>query len=116
MTITDRDIKRHSLILDARDGLATYRERIFIPKEMTYLDGNSLGLISVDAERSVLDALESWTLHGVTGLTEASPAWFTLGEQLGAATAHLVGTSAEPFSRVSWGKRRLRRCPGNRPV
>jgi len=43
----------------------------------------------------VLDALESWKLHDVTAWTEASPAWFTLGEQLGAAMAHLVGARAE---------------------
>ena len=116
MTIIDGTIEQHALSLDARDALATYRERFFIPEEMTHLDGHPLGRLSVDAERSVLDGLESWKLHGVTGWTEAPPTWFTLGEQFGPATAHLVGTSAEPFSRVSWGKRRLRRCPGHRPV
>lgn len=93
--------EQHAHDLDAHDKLAPYRERFFMPDGVTYLDGNSLGLLSIDAERAVLDALQSWKIHGVTGWTEASPPWFTLGEELGRAMAPLVG--AQPESVVVTG-------------
>jgi kynureninase len=84
----------HARSLDARDPLSSFRERFYLRDETVYLDGNSLGLLSVDAEASVLDALESWKILGVRGWMEANPDWFTLGESLGARMAALVG--AEP--------------------
>jgi hypothetical protein len=44
--------------LDAADPLGRFRERFFIPPGTIQLDGNSLGLLSRDAEAAVLDALE----------------------------------------------------------
>ena len=43
--------------LDAADVLAKYRARFFVPPGQIYLDGNSLGLLSDDAERSLLAVL-----------------------------------------------------------
>lgn len=91
-SITD---EQHAIDLDAQDVLAAYRERFFVPEGVTYLDGNSLGLLSVDAERTVLDALQAWKVHGIAGWTEAEPPWFTLGEDLGRAMAPLVGAAPE---------------------
>jgi kynureninase len=84
-----------ALDLDAQDPLGGFRERFFVPDDVTYLDGNSLGLLSVDAERSVLDALQAWKVHGIAGWTAADADWFTLGERLGERMAHLVGASPE---------------------
>lgn len=94
-------IRDHAAALDAEDPLAPFADRFFRPEGIAYLDGNSLGLLSVDAERAVLDALQSWKIHGVEGWTGAEPAWFTLGEQLGAQMAPLVG--ANPASVVVTG-------------
>lgn len=59
------DISRHHVqALDAADPLASFRDRFFVPEGRIYLDGNSLGLPSVDAERRVLDALEAWKGYG----------------------------------------------------
>ncbi len=38
-----------------------------MPPDTVYLDGNSLGLLSIDAERAVLAALESWKVQGHAG-------------------------------------------------
>jgi kynureninase len=93
--VTGLDIaeEQYALDLDARDPLGGFRERFFVPDGVTYLDGNSLGLLSIDAERAVLDALQAWKVHGIAGWTEADPSWFTLGERLGERMAHLVGAS-----------------------
>jgi len=83
----------HALALDAADPLARFREEFFIPPDTVYLDGNSLGLLSARAERSVLDALQSWKIHGVSGWLDAAPPWFTLGEDLGDRMAAMMGAS-----------------------
>ena len=85
----------HALTLDAADPLARFRDRFFVPVESVYLDGNSLGLLSVDAERAVLDALQAWKVKGIAGWLDADPPWFTLGETLGARMAALVGAAPE---------------------
>lgn len=81
--------------LDAADPLGRFRERFFIPPGTIQLDGNSLGLLSRDAEAAVLDALASWKTHGIEGWLDADPPWFTLGESLGARMAPLLGASPE---------------------
>ncbi|HYH12367.1 MAG TPA: kynureninase, partial [Thermomicrobiales bacterium] len=84
-----------SLELDAADPLARFRERFYIPPATIQLDGNSLGLLSQDAERSVLGALESWKTHGIEGWLSAYPPWFTLGEELGKHMAPMLGALPE---------------------
>ncbi|MDQ3656432.1 MAG: kynureninase, partial [Chloroflexota bacterium] len=81
--------------LDAADPLRDFRDRFHIPEGTVYLDGNSLGLLSRDAERAVLAALESWKVQGIAGWLAADPPWFTLGEDLGTRMAALVGAAPE---------------------
>src|SRR4051812_43301914 len=90
-----------SLALDAPDPLARFRERFHLPPGRIYLDGNSLGLLSRDAEAETLRALEQWKTLGIDGWLGADPPWFTLGEELGALLAPLIG--AEPEAVVVTG-------------
>ncbi len=83
----------HAETLDAADPLARFRERFYLPESQIYLDGNSLGLLSVDAERTVIDALASWKEQAIGGWTGANPPWYTLGEDLGGRMTSLVGAS-----------------------
>src|SRR5579864_3821377 len=77
--------------LDERDPLAGFRNRFFIPSGKRYFDGNSLGLLSREAEQSVLQALGAWRELAIDGWTTGNRPWFYLGEELGAAQAELVG-------------------------
>jgi kynureninase len=90
-----------ALALDAADPLARFRERFHLLPGRIYLDGNSLGLLSRDAEAETLRALEQWKTLGIDGWLGAEPPWFTLGEDLGALVAPLVG--AEPEAVVVTG-------------
>ncbi len=81
--------------LDAADVLAPYRERFFVPAGQIYLDGNSLGLMSVDAERTLLAVLEKWKTGGIGGWLEGDSPWFTMAEALAARVAKLVGAEAD---------------------
>ena len=86
---------------DARDPLAAFRKRFYLPPERIYLDGNSLGLASRDAEAAVVEALQEWKALAIGGWLEARRPWFELGERLGALQAELVG--AEPDEVVVTG-------------
>lgn len=90
-----------ALAHDASDPLARFRERFHVLPGKIYLDGNSLGLLSRDAEAETLAALEQWKTLGIDGWLGAEPPWFSLGEDLGALVAPLIG--AEPAAVVVTG-------------
>lgn len=86
---------------DRADTLAPFRERFHRPSKQIYLDGNSLGLLSRDAETEVLAALGEWKRLAIAGWLDGEPPWFHLGETLGALMAPLIG--AEPKAVVATG-------------
>jgi kynureninase len=87
--------------LDRNDKLARFRERFYIPENTIYVDGNSLGLLSQDAEKSLLRVLNEWKALGIRGWLEAQRPWFYFGEQIGDMAAEIVG--AEPGELVFTG-------------
>jgi len=89
-----KEFRERAQALDREDPLRVFRKRFPVPKGMVYFDGNSLGLISRDAEESLKKAVAAWKTLGIRGWLEADPPWFTLAERLGAECAALVG--AEP--------------------
>ena len=46
--------------MDAKDELRGYKDRFYLAEGELYLDGNSLGACSKDAEKSLLNMLEVW--------------------------------------------------------
>ncbi|MCM3744721.1 kynureninase [Sporosarcina luteola] len=76
---------------DRLDKLASYRDEFYIPANAIYMDGNSLGLLSKRAERTLHDLLNSWKTLGIDGWTEGTHPWFYLSEQVGEKMAPLVG-------------------------
>ena len=76
---------------DRQDGLASYKDEFYIPANTVYMDGNSLGLLSKRAERTLLELLESWKTLGIDGWTEGEHPWFYLSEQVGEKMGPLVG-------------------------
>ena len=97
MTTAAHDItaEAHARALDAADPLAAFRDRFYIQPGMVYLDGNSLGLLSRDAEAEVLRVLGEWRDLGIDGWMRADPPWYWIGESLGALVAPLVGAAPE---------------------
>ncbi len=81
--------------MDSDDPLSSFREQFFIPNGSTYLNGNSLGLLSKDAASSLLRVLDEWKQLGVQGWTNEENPWFFQAEKLGEKIAPLVGAKPE---------------------
>jgi kynureninase len=64
------------------------RSQFHIPHNTTYLDGNSLGLLSRDAEHEVLRTLDEWKTQGVQAWHSR---WLSLQSELAALLAPLLG-------------------------
>jgi kynureninase len=76
---------------DEADPLAHFADRFYDPEDEWYMDGNSLGLLSADAEDALDRAVSEWRELAIRGWTDADPPWFYYGEQLGDRLAPLVG-------------------------
>jgi kynureninase len=79
---------------DAEDPLADLAGRFAVPDDL-YMDGNSLGPLSTDAERALESVVEEWRTLGIRGWTDADPPWFRYGERLGDRLAPHVGAAPE---------------------
>lgn len=83
--------KQVAIKLDQADELKKYRAEFYLPEDTIYFDGNSLGLLSKRAEKSLLTLLDSWKTFAIDGWTEGKYPWFYLSENLGTLTAPLIG-------------------------
>lgn len=81
--------------LDQADRLRPFRDEFYVQPDSIYMDGNSLGLLSRRAERTLLGALEDWKQYGIDGWTKGEHPWFYLSEKLGEMMAPLVGAFAD---------------------
>ncbi|MBN2409145.1 MAG: kynureninase [Candidatus Aminicenantes bacterium] len=89
------DYRSQALSLDRADSLRAFRQRFYVPPGTIYLDGNSLGLLSRDAESALSRAIRSWKELEIRGWLEADPPWFYLAETLGGQCAEIVGAAPE---------------------
>jgi kynureninase len=87
--------REFALLMDANDPLHRFRERFYLLPDTIYMDGNSLGLLSRDAEASLLQTLEAWKTRGVSGWFEGDPPWLDTAENLGALAADMMGAGPD---------------------
>ncbi|KAB2337059.1 kynureninase [Cytobacillus depressus] len=76
-------------------GSWTFREEFYIKEGTYYMDGNSLGLLSKRAEKTLLLSLDDWKNLGIDGWTSGHQPWFDFSEKLGALTTPLIGAKPE---------------------
>jgi kynureninase len=79
--------------LDNEDPLHRFREEFYLKPGSIYMDGNSLGLLSKRAEKTLLESVEDWKNYGIGGWTNGDHPWFFLSEKLGEKIAPLIGAS-----------------------
>ena len=88
-----------AVAMDARDSLACFRERFFIPKtksgdDCVYLCGHSLGLQPRTAGSYLEQELRDWAELGVEGHFHAKNPWMPYHRLLAEQTATLVGAQS----------------------
>lgn len=84
--------------LDDADDLKHMRERFYIQEGEIYMDGNSLGLMSKDAEETINVSLEDWKKLGIRGWMEGKQSWFYMAEKLSERQAPLMGAKVEELT------------------
>ncbi len=84
-----------ALALDRADPLARFRERFYLLPDTVYMDGNSLGLLSRDAEASLLATLETWKRRGVAGWFAGEHPWLDTAADIGALAAGMMGAAPD---------------------
>jgi kynureninase len=87
--------KEFALSLDEKDSLAALREHYYTRPGQIYMDGNSLGLCSRDAERAVERAMSDWKTLGINLWTGAEINYFLYHDSIGAKLARLIGAEPE---------------------
>ena len=80
-----------ALKMDANDPLASFRRRFYRIPSSIYMDGNSLGLMSKDAEETLNRVVNEWKTLGVGGWGRAKIPWIDYGSYLGDMQAGLIG-------------------------
>lgn len=89
--------------LDAKDSLAHFREKFYIPKQLSgedvlYFTGNSLGLQPKSVRAFIEQELKDWENLGVEGHLHAKNPWMPYHEFLTEQMAEIVG--AKPLETV----------------
>lgn len=84
--------REQALKLDAEDKLAHFQQRFYKLKDTIYMDGNSLGLLSRDAEESLQAAIDAWKNDAID--IWGKDGYLTYQDRLGALCAPLI--NAEP--------------------
>jgi len=81
--------------MDEKDKLRQYRERFYLNEGEIYMDGNSLGLCSKDAEKCLMRVLDEWKSLGINCWTKTEPSLFSYHDHLGELMAPLINADAD---------------------
>lgn len=80
---------------DSLDPISHLRDHFYTKENQIYMDGNSLGLCSKDAEKAVLRALDDWKTYGINIWSGAPTNYFLYHDVIGAKLARLINAKPE---------------------
>ncbi|MVX34397.1 kynureninase [Myroides sp. LoEW2-1] len=82
--------------LDENDSLSSFKKRFYpLENNQIYMDGNSLGLASIDAEKALLRVMEVWKKQGILIWNTDEGHYFNYGKKLGARLAKLIKANSD---------------------
>lgn len=81
--------------LDAKDALFQYRNRFALEEGILYMDGNSLGLCSIDAKETLFDVLDVWEKEGIKIWGAHEGKYYQYPRFLGEKMSQLIGAYAD---------------------
>lgn len=78
--------------LDQQDPLKAFRDRFYqLEGGKIYMDGNSLGMASKDAERALLKMMDVWKREGIIMFNINDSYYFHYAKKIGCRLAKLIG-------------------------
>lgn len=81
--------------MDEQDALKKFRKEFYLDPGAIYMDGNSLGLMSERADKTLEVLNESWKTLGINGWTQGAHPWFYLSDELSEKSTSLIGAKKE---------------------
>lgn len=81
--------------LDRNDELKEYREHFYINEDEIYMDGNSSGLASKEAEKAVLNILDIWKKDGIKIWNIEDGKYHKYSKHIAKKMAPLIGAKEE---------------------
>lgn len=81
--------------MDEQDALKKFRKEFYVDPGAIYMDGNSLGLMSERADKTLEVLSESWKTLGINGWTQGTNPWFYLSDELSEKSISLIGAKKE---------------------
>jgi kynureninase len=84
--------------MDTEDPIARFKDRFYLNEGEIYMDGNSLGLMSKDAENSLLRVIGEWKKLGINGWSKAEVPWIYFSKELAKLMAPLVGAEEDEIT------------------
>lgn len=81
--------------MDEQDALKKFRKEFYLDPGAIYMDGNSLGLMSERADKTLEVLSESWKTLGINGWTQGTNPWFYLSDELSEKSTSLIGAKKE---------------------
>jgi kynureninase len=76
--------------MDENDDIYAYRERFYLKKDEYYMDGNSCGLLSKDAEKTLERVLNEWKEYGIDCWTKPEHQLFIYQDYLGELLSPII--------------------------
>ncbi len=110
MNYSFEESKAFAEAMDAKDPLHKLRERFFIKPGTIYLDGNSLGMCSKDAEECVRHALEVWKNEAINIWSAENSKFFLYPSYLGAKIAALIGAAPDEVTVTNSTTMNIHQC------
>lgn len=87
--------------MNKKDDLYDYKSRFFIQDNTYYMDGNSLGLMSIDAKNKMLEVMTDWEKEGIKIWGVKDEKYFLYPQKIGRMMASLI--QADPEEVIALG-------------
>ncbi|HZK44540.1 MAG TPA: kynureninase, partial [Syntrophomonadaceae bacterium] len=81
--------------MDQKDPLKNFKSRFSVQKDTYYMDGNSLGLCSVDAKDTLIDVLNEWSNEGIKIWGSRAGKFYNYPQLLGEKMSRLINANPE---------------------
>ncbi len=84
--------------MDDKDVLGVYKSRFDIKENQIYMDGNSLGLSSIDAKEALNEAYDVWKNEGIQIWGTENGKYFKYSKTIAAQIAPLINSDIEEIA------------------